>query len=172
MPLDFFRDNKIINLKAILTTLIATIITVGAGIWVTGLVGPVPISVTQRITDEEQTFQASGETELEVVPDEAQVSLGIDLERSTVVAAQNAANEIINDISQSLKQLGIDEENIQTRNYSIRPQYDYNNGNRRVTGYNVSSQLLVTLTDFTLLNQAIDTATGLGAIKLEELISV
>lgn len=163
MPLNFFRDNKIINLKAVLTTFLATIITVGAGIWVTSLVGPVPISVTQRITDQEQTFKASGETEIEVVPDEAQVSLGIDLERSTVVAAQNAANEIINSITDALKDLGIDGEDIKTRNYNIRTTYDYDNGNRRVTGYRVNTQIVVKLTDFTKLNQAIDTATGLGA---------
>lgn len=163
MPFNFFNNNKIINFKAILTTFFATIITVGAGIWVTSLVGPVPISVTQTLTDKEQTFKASGEAELEVIPDQVEVRLGINLNRSTVVSAQNAANEVINSVTQALTDLGIEKDDIKTQNYNINPEYDYSRDERRITGYRVNTQLLVTLTDFSLLNEAIDVATGLGA---------
>lgn len=164
MPLNFFNpDSKMVNFKAIITTLIATVITVGAGIWITGLVGPVPISVTQTLTEQKHTFQAGGDAELEVKPDQVEVRLGIQLDRLTVTAAQNSANEIINSITDKLADLGLKKDKIKTQNYNIRPQYDYSGQKRRVTGYSVSTNLLVTMTDFSLLNQAIDAATGLGA---------
>jgi len=154
---------KYFNLHTIIKTLFITLITVGAGIWVTRFTGPLPISITQTSTQKQTTFNATGDSEISAVPDEAQIRLGIDVQKSSVTETQLAANEVINNISSSIKKLGIDEKNIQTQNYRVSPEYDYSSPERRITGYRVNTQVVVKITDFEKLNQIIDTATGLGA---------
>ncbi len=155
--------SKYLNIHTIIKTLFVTVITVGAGILVTRITGPLPISVTQTLTQKETTFNTSGDAEITAVPDEAQVRLGIDIKKDTVIGAQDEANQIINDISEAVKKLGIDKEDIQTQNYRVSTEYDYRSPERRITGYRVNTQIVVKITNFEKLNQVIDTATSLGA---------
>jgi len=128
------------------------------------LIGPVPVSITQTTVQKDQAFQVTGEGTAPAVPDEAQISLGITVTKSTVKAAKDEANQIINQIGESLKKLGVGKEDIKTTNYSVNPQYVYQGtANPRVTGYTVNATLGVTFKDFDNLNSAIDQATALGA---------
>lgn len=155
--------NKYFNLHTIIKTITITAVTVGTGILVTKVTGPLPISVTQTLTQKETTFNTTGDSEISAVPDEAQVRLGVEVQGSTVTEAQSAANEVINDISSAVKKLGIDKENIKTQNYSLSPEYNRKSPERRITGYRVNAQLMIKVTDFEKLNRVIDAATGLGA---------
>jgi len=127
------------------------------------LTGPVPISITQTTVQKEHAFEVSGEGTATTSPDQAEISFGITISKPTVKAAQDEANQTINNISDSLKKLGVKSEDIKTTNYSVYPNYDYNNGRQKITGYNVNANLLVKFHDFDILNQAIDGATSLGA---------
>lgn len=162
-PTNLFRDNKFINLKAVVTTFAATIITVGAGIWVTQFTGPVPLSVSQTLTDSQGTFNATGKAELTAIPDEAQVTLGVEIQAKNVAAVQDQANQVINDIAQALDKMGVEKKDIKTQSYALNPMYDYRSEERKVTGYRLDTQLQVKTTDFSQLNQMIDVATSLGA---------
>lgn len=161
--MSLFHQNNYINFKTIATTLVATIITVGAGIWVTRLVGPVPLSVQQTLTQKEQTFNVTGESEIAAIPDQAEISLGVEVVRNQVADAQTAVNEINNNIIQALKDQGVAEKDIKTTNYSVNPEYDFESPGRQISGYRANAQLRVKLSDFEKVNQVIDTATGLGA---------
>lgn len=163
MSFSFFKENKTLDIRSIVTTLFATIITVGAGILVTRLTGPLPISVSQTLAERQTTFNTTGDSELTVIPDEAQISLGIDVSGQTAVDAQSRANQVINNISEAAKKLGIDDKNIKTKNYNLRPDYDYESPERKIVGYRVNTQILVKINDFEKLNQVIDMATNLGA---------
>lgn len=154
--------NKYFNPSALIKAILITAVTVGAGILVTRITGPLPISVTQTLTQKETTFNTTGESEISAIPDEAQVLLGVDVKGSTVAEAQSAANEVINSIADAIKKLGVDKEDIKTQNYSVNPEYNYRSEDRRITGYAVNAQIMVKVTDFEKLNQVIDTATGLG----------
>ncbi len=125
--------------------------------------GPVPIQVKQTSVDKENTFQVTETAEVSTTPDQARVSLGMTIDRATVSQAQDELNQTINNITNELKNLGVKEENIKTRNYNIRPKYDYSRDTRTVTGYTASSNLQITLSDFEKMNNTIDTATSLGA---------
>lgn len=127
------------------------------------VVGPLPLSVTSTVTQKQSTFDVTGESKIATVPDKAVVSLGITVNESTVKTAQDKANTIINNINGELGKLGIDKKDIKTDNYSLYPNYDYNNGAQRITGYNVNANLSVSITDFAKLNQAVDAATSVGA---------
>lgn len=120
------------------------------------------LSLNSVVTQKTDLFTASGEGKVTVVPDTGKVDLGISTTKSTVKDAQNETNTVIKTITDALKKLGIAEKDIQTSNYSIYPQIDYQNGNK-VSGYQVSANVQVTVRDISKLSEAIDAATAKGA---------
>jgi uncharacterized protein len=136
-------------------------------IFVTRFLGGPSLSVNQISTQKSSLFEVSGESKITTVPDQAEVRLGITVNESTVKAAQDKANSVINGINTKLGELGIDKKNIKTENYSLYPNYDYQSGaGQRITGYAVNASLVVTITDFAKLNQAIDMSTQAGANQI------
>lgn len=122
------------------------------------------IPISSVVSQKQDFFAVSGEGKVTVVPDTAIVSLGITLNKPTVKAAQNEVNSIISEITKSLKALDIDAKDIQTSNYSIYPQYDYQTAEgNRISGYQVSANLTVKVREFDKVNQVVDQATAKGA---------
>ncbi len=127
--------------------------------------GPLPLSITQTTTNKQSTFDVQGESKILTVPDKAMINMGITVNESTVKAAQDKANGIINSVSDELGKLGVEKADIKTENYTLYPQYDYNAG-QRIVGYNVNAMLSVSMKDFSKLNQAVDSATRVGANQI------
>jgi uncharacterized protein YggE len=130
------------------------------------LLGPLPISVNQTTTQKQSTFDVSGESEVSVIPDEATVSMGIEVNRPRVVDAQNEVNKVMLDVVGQLKGLGIDDNDITTTQYTVYPEYDYTSSTRRTTGYRVSSTVRVKIRDFAKVNEVIDSATAQGVTNV------
>ncbi len=155
------------QLKSLLFKLLTVVLLTGAGVvtlvTVMRFFGPLPLSINSTVSQKASLFISEGKSEIEVVPDEARVSLGINIQKDTVGPAQEEANRVINAITEKLKELGIDKEDVKTSNYSIYPNYDYTNGTNRIIGYNINSNLEVTVSDFNKLNSVIDLATAEGA---------
>lgn len=153
--------------RAFLLKLASIIVATGTAIVTTVLVarafGPLPISVSSTVSSQQNLFTAEGRSEITTIPDQATVTLGIDIGRPTVAQAQNDANEVMNSISEGLKELGIEDEDIATQNYNIYPDYNFEPGQRQISGYRVNANLVVTVDEFENLNSAIDIATSLGA---------
>ena len=131
-------------------------------------VGSIPFSVSQTTTEKKTTFDVDGEGKVTAIPDTAEINLGIQVNKPTVEAAQKEANEKINKVTTELKKLGIEEKYIKTINYSLYPEYDYRAG-QKIVGYNISITLKIKVKDFDKINQAIDTATSLGANQIGNL---
>lgn len=129
----------------------------------TKFVGSIPFSATFTTTTKTDLFQVTGEGKVTAVPDIAQVNLGITVSRSTVKAAQEEANRVINKITDGLKKLGVAEKDIKTTNYSLHPDYDWTEGKQRVTGYQVTINLEVKIRKFEKINEVIDLTTAEGA---------
>lgn len=129
----------------------------------TKIFGPIPFSVNSITTTKTDLFSVQGSGEEAAVPDTALVSIGVTKNASNVLDAQNQANSIANKITQDLKNLGIQEKNIKTTNYSLSPNYDYSNGKQTINGYTVSENLEVKISPIDKANKAIDIATGDGA---------
>ena len=121
------------------------------------------IPITSVVTQKQDLFTVTGEGKVTVVPDTAVVNLGITANHSTIKAAQTQANTVINKITEELKKLGIESTDIKTSNYSVYPQYNYDGGPSRITGYQVNASLTITVRDFDKVNQVIDTSTANGA---------
>ncbi len=118
------------------------------------------ISMNSR--NDQNFFSVDGKTTVEAIPDQAVVNLGITVTDKTVAGAQNQANTITDNLQTQLKSLGIEKKDIQTKDYSLYPNYDWENSNRSILSYTVNNTLQVTCKDFTLLNQIIDQATAVG----------
>jgi uncharacterized protein YggE len=69
----------------------------------------------------------------------------------------------------SLKNLGIADKDIQTTTLSLQPVYDYstNTNPPRLTGYQLSNAVAVTVRDLDKLGDAIDDALAAGATSLD-----
>lgn len=123
--------------------------------------GPIPLSLVTTITSD--TFSVSGEGKTTVSPDIAVVDVGVQAQGTTVKQVQNDLNTRINQVSDAVKKLGIKPEDIQTTNYSIFPQYDYQSPTQKITGYQASTNLTIKVRDIDRANEIIDAATQAGA---------
>jgi uncharacterized protein len=59
----------------------------------------------------------------------------------STATAQSQAKQIIDEVMNIAKGLGIEQKDIQTTNLSIYPEYDYNNGSQTVKGYRATHAL-------------------------------
>lgn len=161
------RSTLMVMNKQFLMSLLATVITatvsVSAVLMTARVTGPLPVAVSQTVTDQNQPFQVTGRAELSAIPNQAEVSLGVTTEAASVAQAQSETNQVINGLTDRLRQLGIGNEDIATSNYSINPQYSFRTDeSNQITGYTVNASVRVTTDNFELLNQIIDQATSLG----------
>lgn len=157
---------SIVGVLAILA-LFLLVQTIGAA----GHLGRSGVPATETIT-----VQATGEAT--VAPDVARVSFTVQNNAATVAAAQDATTKQSNEAIDFVKEQGIEEKDIRTLYYNINPEYSYPNpcrdgmvcpaytGNPRITGYQVSQTIEVTLRD---LNKVGEMLTGLGKVGVQNL---
>src|SRR5687768_6592189 len=125
----------------------------------TKFLGPIPFTVNSVTTQKSTTFDVMGEGKVVVKPDVATVTVGIQANGATVNTVQEQINSVINKVSSAVKNLGVDEKDIQTTNYNINPDYDFTGGTQRIKGYTASTNLLVKVRQTDKANQVIDVAT-------------
>ncbi|MCL5409788.1 MAG: SIMPL domain-containing protein [Patescibacteria group bacterium] len=124
---------------------------------------PIPLAVSSVTTTKTDTFNVTGEGKVSAVPDMATISVGITANASTVRDVQGQINQVINQITDAEKKLGLTDKEIQTQNYSINPQYNFQVNPQKITGYTASTSLQLKVNDLGKLNEVIDTATANGA---------
>ncbi len=127
------------------------------------LLGPLPLSISQTVTNKQNTFDVTGDGEVTTAPDRAKISAGVQVNDSTVAAVQDKGNKIITQVTADLVKLGVDKADIKTSGYSLYPNYDYRSNPQKIIGYNLNISLLITIKDFNKINDVIDTATRDGA---------
>jgi uncharacterized protein YggE len=112
------------------------------------------------------TISVSGEGKVTAVPDIAQISLGVETQKSDVATAQKENTTKVNDLIASLKDMDIDEKDIQTANYNISPVYDYNNGQQTLRGYQISQSVMVKIRKLDTVGDIVAKAGSLGANQI------
>lgn len=132
----------------------------------TKIFGPIPFSVNSITTTKQNLFTVTGTAEVTAVPDTAMVSFGVNKSGTTIESLQQEVNTIINQITEDLKALGVDEKDIKTTNYSVNPNYDFRDGTQTENGYTVSANIEVRLDSIEKANSAIDAATRAGATQI------
>lgn len=107
-----------------------------------------------------------GEGKVSVRPDQADIKLGVVTENEQLTKALEENSRIINNIKKALRDLGIEEEQIQTFNYSIFPQYDFIDGKQVFRGYRVEHMLEITVKDIETAGTVVDRAVQQGANQI------
>jgi hypothetical protein len=119
--------------------------------------------------DPTRTITVNGEGEVHGVPDRAELSAGVSTVAPTANAALAENARKMTAVFEALKRLGIAGRAIQTSNFSVQPQYadtTRNNGAPRITGYEVSNEVDVTLDDTKRLGTVLDTLVAAGANQI------
>ncbi len=106
----------------------------------------------------------SAEGKASVAPDIALVTLGVTTEGMKVETIVPENTEKMNTILKAIKDLGIEEKDIKTTNYSLVPQYDYLEKTGRVfRGYTLSQEIQVKVRDFAKIGNVLEKGTSNGA---------
>lgn len=134
------------------------------------LAGIIVVSMLREkiVNPSQNQVTISGRGKVEYKPDTATVTLGVQVDKAPT--AENALlqlNEKMNRIIVAEEALGISKDKIQTKNYSLSPQYDYKDGITSVSGYTASQQLAIKVEGIAesteLLGRAISEASRSGA---------
>ena len=154
-----------------------------AGLLAAGAIGnPSVIGAQEMATPEAAmaagvpTVSVSGHGQVNVPPDTASVSIGIDVIQPTLPEAQAQATAQATAVIEALKAAGIADEDIQTAFFNVTILRDYgadaavsttseseNAGPTQITGFEILHQLQVTVRDTDMLGELLDEAVAAGA---------
>src|SRR5215217_1252055 len=111
------------------------------------------------------TVSVSGHGSVNVPPDTASVSIGVDIIKPTLGEAQEQATTQATAVIGALKDAGIAAEDIQTDYFSVNILRDYSeNGDpTQITGFEIVNQLRVTVHDTDQFGELLDAAVNAGA---------
>lgn len=116
------------------------------------------------------TLSVDGQGTGTAAPDMATVTIGVTTQGEDAAKAQNDNAWVSNQIQDAVRGLGIEEKDIQTRNYSFYPNYSTEKDHRNeVTGYTVNNSVIVVVRDIKLTGKVIDAALNNGANEINSL---
>lgn len=117
-----------------------------------------------------QEITITGEGKSFAKPDIANVSLGVKTEGMKSADVVNKNNEKMNAIISSIKELGVEDKDIQTTAYYLTPLYDYTEWSGRVfKGYSLDQRVSVKIRNFEKISDILDKATADGANNIGDL---
>lgn len=112
-------------------------------------------------------INVNGTGTIKAKPDMGRVNLGIVTEDATAKESQNKNNTISTAVINSIKAVGINEEDIQTIEYSINPIYRYEEGKPPIlTGYQTVHMLNINVYVIEKIGAVIDAGTTAGANRV------
>ena len=74
------------------------------------------------------TVTGNGDVTIKVIPDEVSVYFNVESKGATSQEASSKTSDIVNNLTTALLQKGFNQSQIQTVNFNIYPDYNYNNG--------------------------------------------
>ncbi|HZL05362.1 MAG TPA: SIMPL domain-containing protein [Coriobacteriia bacterium] len=114
------------------------------------------------------TVTALGEGTHVAAPDRAEMTFGVTTQGSEAKATLDDASKRSDTLIAALKKAGINADDIQTSGVSLNPQYDYNEGKLpRITGYQASLQVRVTMKDIEKIGDIIAAGSDGGATDIQ-----
>lgn len=109
------------------------------------------------------TLEVLGEGTVAAPADRAVIVLGAETEKPELHLAQTENATIVTNIIQSLLNMNIPRENIQTSDYRIEMQYDFVDGKQQFRGYKVTHLLTITTDRVAETGTIVDNAVSNGA---------
>lgn len=114
------------------------------------------------------TVTVQGSSQVEAVPDQAQINLGVVTTGKTAEEAQQENSVLANAVQKNLLAAGLPENALQTTQYAVYPIHTEDKSQKLtvIAGYRVSHTLTVTLDDMSKVGSVIDTALSAGANQI------
>jgi len=122
------------------------------------------------------TINVTGTGEINAIPDLGTISFSVITIADTADEASEENTEKMNNIIGIVKEFGVKEKDIKTTNYSLYPQYDYNDEDdyywqpidkeREIVSYRASQTLTVKIRDIDDSGEIIKAATKAGADQI------
>lgn len=125
--------------------------------------------LTPALADEAKltrTISVTGTGEIRAIPDIATITLGVMSSAATAQEALAANTKSMTEVTALLKQEGIDDRDVSTSNFNVSPRYDYGQGGTqapKVTGYDVSNTVTLTVRKIDALGSLLDKAVTAGS---------
>ncbi|MBM7560777.1 SIMPL domain-containing protein [Fusibacter tunisiensis] len=121
-------------------------------------------------TEASRVVTVSGKGEIVVVPDMAQISIGVQTKNLDASGAQNENAKLMDQVIAALHKHAVAEKDIKTTGYSLYQTYDYDSDGKRSDPYYVSSNTVtVTLRDIDKVGTLIDATTTAGANSINNI---
>lgn len=125
-----------------------------------------PITITT--TTKSAELAVVGEGKIDATSDTVYIDVGITVNNApTTENAQQTLTTVNNNIIAAMKTLGIEAQNITTTNYSVYPNYKYENNQNIPNGFNGNATLSIKVSDPKRATQVVDTATKAGANQIQ-----
>jgi len=118
-----------------------------------------------------RSINVTGEGQVFLVPDVAYVYIGVHSQSENVSVALSDNNDQAKAVSDALKELDVEEKDIQTTSFNIYPQQQYEPGTGNVTGtiYMVDNVVYVTVRDLKRLGELLDVVVRSGANSINSI---
>ncbi|MCA0969522.1 SIMPL domain-containing protein [Halobacillus litoralis] len=108
----------------------------------------------------------TGHGSVKVEPDTAEVKLGVVTENESLTLAQQENSEVTKRVIETIQAVGVEASDIQTAEYYIFPEYDYQDGVQLFRGYRVTHLLNVTIRNIGRVGEVMDAAVSQGANRV------
>ncbi|MFD1849858.1 SIMPL domain-containing protein [Oceanobacillus bengalensis] len=113
-----------------------------------------------------RTITVTGTSTISVEPNTVTIQLAVITEDESLAIAQQENANKMNNVIQSIENLGVPATNIQTSAININPQYDFIDGQQLFRGYEVSNEITVTIDTIDKTGNIIDTAVRNGVNRV------
>jgi len=113
-----------------------------------------------------RTITMSGKGTIKSAPDKVTVSAGVESQAQTAKDALAKNTAAMTRVVDALKSAGIDPKDIQTTDFSVNPQYEDRDDDKkppRIVGYNVDNMVYVTMHDTSKIGAVLDQLVQAGA---------
>lgn len=121
-------------------------------------------------TTDAGSIVVSGTGRVAVVPDVADLRLGVSVTRPTVDAARANAAATMEAILGAVDAAGVPRRDVRTALLSVQPRYDYRDGKPpTLTGYELANVVEVTVRDLARLGDVVDGTLAAGATSMDSL---
>jgi uncharacterized protein len=113
---------------------------------------------------QQRGIQVNGQGTVSARPDVAELTLGVEARADTVAEAMGPATEAMGQVMEALRQQSVAERDIQTRHFSIQPEYRYDDELRQpvLVGYLVGNTITARARDLEAVGSVIDAVATAG----------
>lgn len=128
-------------MKKFLVSMLCVMVAVAGVVGGAFMTKPTYVSMAAESEAKEvQKITVSGSGEVRLTPDLAIISLGVETLNESLELAQKENSDSVNSVISALKEMGVSEENIKTKNFYVYQRYDYSKG-ENFLGYQVSNYI-------------------------------